>query len=125
MNVGLPEFRFTVPVLSDSAPPSARVCARTIWVAEPTFVTFTSDEFGVVPASPLRSSCVGPITSPLPVGAGEPCEFDTERAACTAPSVFISPAPCSKLGKPRSVAVLVSSCFTSAGDGVCPAWVSR
>ena len=76
-----------------------------------------------MPAVWLMSSWDGPTSRWLPLvrdGA-----LPTARAAWTAASVFISPEPSSKLGAPRSVAVLVSSWRTSAGDGVAPPWVSR
>jgi hypothetical protein len=103
----------------------ARECARTICVLVPALVTPTFVSFGVEPAWPLMSIWLLSMTRLLPVAAGEPSAVLIERAAWTAASELTSPAPCSKLGKPRSVAVLVSSSRTRAGDGVAPPWVSR
>jgi hypothetical protein len=82
-----------------------------------------TDWKAVEPPAPLRSSWVGVETrlgaEPVAVVLGICC------AAATAALMFTRPAPCWSAGAPTSVAVLVSSCLTSAGDGLSPLWESR
>src|ERR1700761_6772725 len=68
---------------------------------------------------------VGEASTSVPRPFGLPCESSIERARLTAASELMSPAPCSSAGAPRSVAVLMMICLTSAGDGSTPRWVLR
>jgi hypothetical protein len=99
---------------------SARPCAVTVCVVAPVFVTWTvwsPDD----PARPTIVTFAGSSSRLWPVGVPP----STDIAAWTAFSESTSPAPCSREGKPRSLAVLVRIRFTSAGAGVWPWWVPR
>src|SRR5882757_11225332 len=67
----------------------------------------------------------GEANTAVPRAFGLPCASSIDRARFTAASELINPAPCSKDGAPRSVAVLMMICFTSAGEGSAPRWVLR
>ena len=78
----------------------------------------------VEPPWPCTSSWVGVSTSSGVLD----CVTDVPgiwRAALTAASMFRRPAPCWSDSAPMSVAVLVRICFTMAGVGVVPPWLSR